>query len=82
MTTTSFVATDTEYTLITSEDALVQNKTDWPMYVHFGDTLPAVDTEDYHILTREFAILKSGGIPSGNIYVRASRYNVQGAFSS
>ncbi len=81
MATTAFVATDTEYKLITTGDALVQNKSRWPMFVHFGDSLPAVDTEDHHVLEQGEAIQKHGDVPAGGIYVLGGRYEVGGVYS-
>ena len=68
MATTNFTTDATAYVEVLTTDGLIQNKSPWLMYVHFGDSAPAADTEDYHVLTQYQAILKSGGLPSGTAY--------------
>ena len=75
MATTAFTVDDTAYTEITTGDGLVQNKSAWPMYIHFGVAPPAADTNDYHVLTQYATIEKAAGSPAGNIYARGGRKN-------
>lgn len=72
MTTVNTSVDDTAYVLVSSVDSLVQNKSPWPARVYFGAALPAAGTENYHVLAQYDTLLKSAGVPAGNIYARAS----------
>ncbi len=71
MPTTSFTVDDSAYVEISTVDALVQNKSPWPMRIHFGTSAPAANTPDFHILELNQAILKRENFPNGNIYARS-----------
>ncbi len=61
----------TTYVLLTPSDALVQNVSSYPLRIIFASTLPAVDDPNYHLILPSNALMKSGGLPTGNIYARA-----------
>lgn len=73
MSSATVTVDSTAYVLLTASDALVQNISANPIRVAFANTLPLPATTDYHTLTSGQGILKSAGLPSGNIYVRADR---------
>ena len=71
MATVNTTVDSTVYVLLTPADVLVQNVSSYPLRVVFAVSLPAVGATNYHILKPTEAILKSGGLPTGNVYVRA-----------
>lgn len=73
MTTAIQNVDDTTYTQLAVADALVQNTSAYPIRVIFNGSLPAVDAVAFHTLVSGDAILKSSGLPSGNIYARCDR---------
>ena len=50
MATNNFTVDDAAYVEISTTDALVQNKSPYNLYVHFGTSAPAIDTVDKHVL--------------------------------
>lgn len=71
MATVSTTVDSTAYVLLTAADALVQNESSYPLRVIFAPSLPAAGDTNFHTLVSNQAILKSGGLPTGNIYARA-----------
>ena len=73
MATTSFTVDSTAYVEVTDVNALIQNKSPWPLYIVFSETLPLVGTDAYHVLVRYQAILKANEVPTGKVYARSGR---------
>jgi len=72
MATTSTPFDDTAYVLISSAtDVLAQNSSNSPIRVVLAASLPAAGTTDYGVLPPFDGITKTGGVPAGNIYMRA-----------
>ena len=64
-----------------ANSVLVQNISSFKMRLVFANALPDPDTPDFHILSSEEAIIKSNGIPVGNIYLRMEKEGTTGEFS-
>lgn len=73
MATVPTVVDDTVYVLLTAADALVQNNAASSIRVIFAATLPLVGAANYHTIEPGQAILKSSGLPAGNIYARSDK---------
>lgn len=71
MATVDTTVDDSIYVLLTAADSLVQNVSAYPVRIIFALALPSVADTNFHTLTSGEAILKSGGLPVGNIYARA-----------
>ena len=71
MAVTNFTATTTVYTEVSTQDNIIQNKSPWPLRVHFGTSAPSADTEDFHLLQPGEFLTRSDGFPAGNTYVRS-----------
>tara|TARA_R110000803_G_scaffold13482_1_gene37877 strand:- start:24701 stop:24955 length:255 start_codon:yes stop_codon:yes gene_type:complete len=71
MTTAVTAVDDTVYVLLTAADALVQNTSSYPIRVIFAGSLPSVNDANYHTIDPTQAVLKSAGLPAGNIYARS-----------
>ena len=71
MAVTNFTATATTYTEVSTQDNITQNKSPWPLRVHFGPSAPSADTEDFHLLQTGQSLTRSDGFPAGNTYVRS-----------
>jgi hypothetical protein len=71
MATVNVTVDSSVYVLLTAADSLIQNVSAYPLRVIFSASLPAVGVLNYHTLVAGDAILKSGGLPAGNIYARA-----------
>lgn len=70
MATTVVSVTASAYSLLTVNDALVQNISSYPIRVVFDTSLPAQDTANFHTLLPGQALPKTVGVPVGNIYAR------------
>ena len=71
MATTITTCDDSVYVEVSTADGLVQNKSSGLLRVVFDVSLPATDTEAFHVLARNEAIQKLSDVPAGNIYVRS-----------
>ena len=73
MTTAIELVDETAYVLLTASDALVQNNSAYNVRVIFHTSLPAVDATAFHIVPPGQAIIKTSGVPAGNIYARCDK---------
>ena len=69
MSTTNYNVGDT-YVEVSTADNVVVNKSSYVVRVHYGDSAPADDTEDFIPLKDGLGIIKSNDLPAGNTYVR------------
>lgn len=74
MTTVAIEADNTAWVLASDQDdALVVSCSAAQVYVHHGDVLPNITESAYYPLSPSSqGVTKVGGVPAGNIYVRAA----------
>lgn len=76
MPTSTTSVDSTAYTLLTATNALVQNTSSYPVRIVFDTVLPTAGHTNYHTLLPSQAIVKSDGVPGGNIYARCENDGV------
>jgi hypothetical protein len=71
MSSTNYLVTDTEYTLVSATDNVLQNKSSGYVRVIFGTVLPTVDDPNYYSIPPNQGFVTKDALPLGNTYVRA-----------
>ena len=72
MSTANYIVTDTEYTLVSLTNNILQNKSSQYVRVVFSTVLPAVDDPNYFDIAPGQGFVTKGGVPSNSTYVRAT----------